>query len=236
MEIIKTKDYIEMSKKACDFLIRRLTEKPDALFCIATGSSPTEAYRLFVQRINSEHIDTKRMRFIKLDEWCGLPKNNPATCEHYIRKHILTPLNIPDERYISFHPLENNSEYECNRISKLLAENGGIDCCILGIGRNGHLGLNEPKMEMNPFTHKAYLDDKTKAHSMLTENNQLVSTGYTLGIHEILNSKEILLLISGTDKKEAYHNLLKKTLTSKYPANYLWLHNRTTCIVDSSST
>jgi len=235
MKLIKTKDYNEMSEQASDLLIRCLKEKPDALFCIATGSSPTETYRLFIQKIQSEHINTRKMRIIKLDEWCGLTKENPATCEYYIRKHILTPLDIPDERYITFNPLEENAEYECERISNLLAENGGIDCCVLGIGRNGHLGLNEPGEEINPFIHKSYLDAKTKTHSMLVENDQIVSTGYTLGIKALLEAGEIMLLITGDDKQEAYHNVQRKTISSKYPVNYLWLHNNTVCFVDSAS-
>jgi len=235
MKLIKTKDYNEMSEQASEILIRCLKEKPDALFCIATGSSPTETYRLFIQKIKSEHINTRKMRIIKLDEWCGLTKENPATCEYYIRKHILTPLDIPDERYITFNPLEENAEFECERISNLLAENGGIDCCVLGIGRNGHLGLNEPGEEINPFIHKSYLDAKTKTHSMLVENDQIVSTGYTLGIKALLEAGEIMLLITGDDKQEAYHNVQRKTISSKYPVNYLWLHNNTVCFVDSAS-
>ena len=235
MEIIKVNNDIEMSLQASNFLVRCLKEKPDALFCIATGSSPTEAYRLFVQRITSEHIDTSKMRIIKLDEWCGLSKDDPSTCEYYIRKHLLDPLNIPDERYIAFNPLEDNAQQECQRISSLLTDNGGIDCCVLGIGKNGHLGLNEPGDEINPFTHKTKLDIKTQSHSMLLSKSQKVFSGYTLGIKDLLDSKAILLLITGADKQEAYENFEKKTISSKYPANYLWLHNHTLCIVDSAS-
>lgn len=235
MNILETRNYKEMSERACELLIHCLREKPDALFCIATGSSPTETYGLFVQAIKREQIDTGKMRIIKLDEWCGLKKENPATCEYYIRKHILTPLNIPDERYLSFNPAEENEEYECKRISSLITENGGIDFCILGIGKNGHLGLNEPREEINPFTHKTELDSKTKTHSMLVSSNQTVSQGYTLGIKDILDSKKVMLLITGNDKQEAYQNLKKKMISTKYPANYLWLHDQAVCIVDSAS-
>lgn len=233
MMIKETKDYNEMSQYAAAQLLQCLKGKPDALFCIATGSSPTEAYRLFVQNVQEEHIDTSNMRIISLDEWCGLQPDHPATCESYIRKHILEPLNISDEHFISFDSSQDNETYECNRLTNLLMANGGIDCCVLGLGKNGHLGLNEPNLALNPFVHKAVLDEKTKTHSMLTANRQTVTTGYTLGIKNLLDAKKILLLVTGAGKQQAYQNLLKKTISSYYPANYLWLHNNATCITDT---
>lgn len=237
MKIIKSENYKEMSLLASNMMIETLTSKPDALFCIATGSSPTGTYQLFLDRIKSENIDTSRMRIIKLDEWCGLPKDNAATCEHYIETHLLTPLGIPadSERYISFHPLEKDFDAECARISRLLREAGGIDCCILGIGKNGHLGLNEPGKEVYPFAHKAALHAKTKTHAMLSENGESVSAGYTLGIKDLLDSRQIILLATGADKQEAYARLQSQTVSPECPASFLWLHENSVCITDISS-
>lgn len=235
MNIVKTDNYYDMSKQACEILIKCLREKPGAMFCIATGSSPLEAYREFVKRVTEEKLDVSKLKIIKLDEWSGLERNNPATCEYYISEHILKPLGISEDRYISFNPKEQNDKYECQRISALLMQNGGIDCCILGLGKNGHLGLNEPQEEINPFMHKARLAAKTQTHSMLVSNSTRVTEGYTLGIKDILASREILFLVTGQDKQEAYENFLRGQLSSKYPANYLWLHNNVTCIVDEGS-
>lgn len=235
MKFITTETYEAMSEAASEVLVNCLSKKPDALFCIATGSSPTEAYRLFIEKVKERNIDTSKMRIIKLDEWKGLAKDNPATCEYYIQENILKPLGISEDRYISFNSLEDNAEYECERITKLLQESGGIDCCVLGIGKNGHLGLNEPSDKLNPFVHKTALDKKTQTHSMLASNNQTVSEGYTLGLKDLLESKEVLFLVTGADKQEAYEALQEKVITSRQPANYLWLHNNTHCIVDLSS-
>lgn len=235
MKFINTETYEAMSEAASEILVDCLLRKPDALFCIATGSSPTEAYRLFIEKVKSRNIDAGKMRILKLDEWKGLAKDNPATCEYYIQENILKPLGISQDRYISFNPLEENDEYECERITKLLQENGRIDCCVLGLGKNGHLGLNEPSDKLNPFVHLTALDGKTMTHSMLTSNHQTVSEGYTLGLKDLLESKEILFLVTGSDKQEAYEALQEKVLTSRRPANYLWLHDNTHCIVDLSS-
>ena len=234
MKFIKTHDYEEMSKKACEILIHCLKSKPDSLFCIATGSSPTRTYQLFVHRVKEENIDISQMRIIKLDEWCGLPPEHPSTCEAYIREHIIEPLNISEDRYISFNSLETDSKLECKRVEQLLHDNNKIDCCVLGIGKNGHLGLNEPNDSINPFIHKIALDEKTKTHTMLSSSKQEVTHGYTLGIKDILDSKKIVLLITGPDKNETYEHLNIKTISSMHPANYLWLHNQTTCVADLS--
>lgn len=235
MNIVNSENYYDMSKHACEILIKCLREKPDAMFCIATGSSPTGAYKEFVKRVKEEELDVSKLKIIKLDEWFDLEKNNPATCEYYIAEHILKPLGITEDRYFSFNPKEQDDKFECQRISTLLMQNGGIDCCVLGLGKNGHLGLNEPQEEINPFMHKACLDAKTQTHSMLVTNSTQVSEGYTLGVKDILDSREILFLVTGEGKQEAYENFKKGYISSKYPANYLWLHNNVTCIVDESS-
>jgi galactosamine-6-phosphate isomerase len=235
MNIVNTKNYEKMSKQAAEILVRCLKEKPDAMFCIATGASPEGTYREFVKRVKEEKLETGRLKIIKLDEWLGLEKNNPATCEYYIREHILKPLEISEDRYISFNPMEQDDKLELRRISALLTQSGGIDCCVLGLGKNGHLGLNEPKEEINPSMHRAHLDSKTQTHSMLASNSVKVSEGYTLGIKDILASKEILFLLTGEGKQEAYEHFKNGRISSRYPANYLWLHGNVTCLVDESS-
>ena len=112
---------------------------------------------------------------------------------------------------------------------------GDIDLCILGIGKNGHLGLNEPDQIINPYVHKVAIAAVTQKHSMLAAGDTKVSEGYTLGIKDILNARKNLLLITGEGKKQAYENLQKDVISSELPANYLKLHGDTTCIVDEFS-
>lgn len=235
MNILKTESYDDLSKRACNILVKCLKEKVDATFCIATGASPQGTYREFVKRVHEEKLDVSKLKIIKLDEWIGLEKDNPATCEYYISEHLLKPLGISEDRYISFNPKETDDAFECLRISELLRKSGGIDCCILGLGKNGHLGLNEPQEKLNPFVHKAILDAKTQTHEMLSSNSVKVSEGYTLGIKNILDAGEILFLVTGKGKQEAFENFKHGQVSSQYPANYLWLHNNVTCLVDESS-
>lgn len=232
MKIIRAKNDLEMSALVADRLISCLKRKPGAMFCIATGGSPTAAYKDFVRRVREEKLDVSQMKILKLDEWYGMEQENPATCESYIREHLLTPLQIDDTHYISFHPMEANAAYECQRITEQIAENGGIDCCVLGIGKNGHLGLNEPGSRLNPSTRKVTLDERTKTHAMLESHNTQATQGYTLGLTEILSSREILLLLSGREKEEACKQFFQGEVSTEVPATFLWLHRNTSCFVN----
>ncbi|MDR1532243.1 MAG: glycoside hydrolase family 127 protein [Clostridiales bacterium] len=234
MQITEMSDYNKMSEAAAEIMINRVKEKPDACFCLATGDSPALAYKLFVKRVLEEGVDVSRLRVVKLDEWRGLPKSSAATCEYYLREQILTPLGVAEERYISFDPEAEDAETECERVSALIEECGGISLCVTGLGKNGHLGLNEPYG--GPFARVSVLSAKTKGHSMLAAaENAEVSEGFTLSVKDILASKEILLLAAGKGKTQAYKNLKKKTLSPQYPANYLWLHKNAVCLADMSS-
>lgn len=229
-----TSTYTEMSELASDYMVEILKKKPNALFCIATGDSPTLCYEEFVRKIKKDEINYSEMRVLKLDEWCGIPGSHPATCEYYIRKHILDPLKISDSRYIHFDGMADDANAECKRISDEIVQAGGIDLCILGIGKDGHLGLNEPGEELIPYTHKAVLNPNTRTHAMLKDTGADAINGFTIGIKDILNSRAIMLLITGNDKQESWNNLQKNVISSRYPANYLKLHNNTICFVDDS--
>jgi len=235
MEFVKAKNYDAMSDMASDLMMRKVQEKPHALFCLATGSSPTASYHLFVEKVKKEKLDVSKLKIVKLDEWFGLPESSPATCEYYLQENLLKPLHISKDRYIAFHPMEENTQFECSRIERLIQEAGGIDLCILGLGRNGHLGFNEPAEKSYPFTHKALLETKTKSHPMLVGNQEEAQYGYTLGIGNLLRARAIAFLITGQGKKEAYEAFQKAFLSAWHPANYLWLHKDVTCFVDEES-
>ena len=105
-----------------------------------------------------------------------------------------------------------------------------IDCCILGLGKNGHLGLNEPADELSPDAHVIQLDELSKHHDML--KGKKVEQGITLGLSELLNAKKILMLISGSGKAEILQRLMSKKVSTKLPASFLWLHNDVACLIN----
>ncbi len=227
----------ELDEIAAEVMLRALREKPDALFCLATGSSPEGAYALFVRRAIGEHLPVHRLRIVKLDEWCGLSKTDPATCESFLRRRVIEPLGIAEDHYLAFDGEAADPEAECLRIGARLSEAGPIDLCVLGLGRNGHLGLNEPGEFLEAGPHVARLEERTMLHSMLAGHRgagsgveTLPDRGMTLGMRDIMQSRIVLFLASGPEKEEAWEGFRSGRISTKHPSSLLHLHPGLLCI------
>ena len=142
-------DHERASRFAADWLVDRLCDKSDSIVCLATGATPMLGYALLAERAAREPSLVDRCRLLKLDEWGGLPMDDPSTCEQHLRKTLVSPLGMAD-RYVGFESQPPNAEAECGRIAMWLAENGPIDVCVLGLGLNGHVGFNEPAAFLQP--------------------------------------------------------------------------------------
>ena len=201
MEIIFLPTPAEVGQVAAERISRAADVDPAFLLCAATGDTPTKTY----QHLQESHVKNParfaKMRVIKLDEWAGLAMDDPGTCETYLQQHLLGPLSIPPRRYISFDSLTADPAAECRRIAAELKEQGPIGVCILGIGVNGHIALNEPAEMLAPFAHVAGLADTTTNHGMLSASPIRPRQGLTLGMAEIFSSRQILLLITGEKKR-----------------------------------
>ncbi|MEG2751771.1 MAG: 6-phosphogluconolactonase [Anaerorhabdus sp.] len=229
VRIHRCKNYEEVSEEVGKELIETMMVNKHSNICLATGESPTLAYSYFVKSIKEKKIDTQYMNITKLDEWCNLEPTSPCTCESYIQTHVLKSLNIKEDKYISFLSNADNYENEVIRIQEELSTNP-IDLCILGLGKNGHLGLNEPNEKLLPYAHVCDLSQTTKGHSMLQGN--VVSSGMSIGIQEILNAKKIILMVCGKGKQGIFDEFLKQEINSYLPASFLWLHNNVDIYVD----
>jgi len=232
LEIIIADDYEQMSQFGADRIFNDLKNKQDLLICTATGSTPTRAYDLLSEKFDSSPEIFDKLRIIKLDEWGGIPDDDPATCETYLQKHLVTPLNIGSNRFISFESNPNNPEQEIKRVAKKLEQEGDIDLCILGMGVNGHLGFNEPAASLKPNAHIAELADTTKKHTMAQEAQHEIKYGLTLGMNDIMHSKKIILLVNGAHKQEPFEQFLSGKITSQFPASMLCMHPNVTVLCD----
>lgn len=232
MQISYCNDYREMSRMAVSLVLNEIACTPDLLLCAATGSSPEGLYGELAASGGTDPALFSRLRVLKLDEWGGIPENDPASCEQFLRIRLLEPLGIPPERYISFVSDPENPEEECARIRSLLMSEGPIGLCILGLGKNGHLGLNEPALRLEPFAHVASLTRESLQHSMIGSMKHKPAYGLTLGMGEILSSRKIVMLVTGEGKKEVTGKLLEEKVSTGLPASFLWLHPNVECLID----
>lgn len=235
MKIDRCNSYEELSGKAKDIITQEIKKKPNLLLCAATGGSPTGTYVALGKEFQKQSNLFNYLEIIKLDEWGGIPMNYPTTCESYLHTHVIQPLQIPDSRYTGFLSNPENPEKECARVQNVLDKKGPIDICILGIGMNGHLALNEPAEYLQPYCHVAKLSVQSQQHPMAVEMREKPTYGLTLGMADILHSKMILLLINGSHKREIVQKLLSKKITGSVPASFLWLHPNVTCLIQNDA-
>jgi galactosamine-6-phosphate isomerase len=235
MNISILESYEKISQLANSMIMSQLERNKKLLICAATGGSPTGTYRLMIEEYNKQPGLFSEISIIKLDEWGGIPMDDPGTCESYLRHNLIKPLNVPDSRYISFNSLAVDPNLECKRIQKAYDLYGSIDVCILGLGINGHIALNEPSDLLEPRAHVANLSDITLQHSMVHEMSRKPLFGLTLGMADILQSKMIILLISGASKKKITRKFLLGKLTTSLPASFLWLHSNVECLLDNEA-
>ena len=233
MYIKVLKDNNEIASTISDLIVENIRNKPNLLLCAATGGTPTQTYQQLVDK--RAHYSTEQLRVIKLDEWGGVPMDNPETCESYIQKHILKPLNIHPENYFGFNSNAPNAEKEIQRIKSALKKNGPIDICILGLGMNGHIAFNEPPSDINSECHIATLSKESLLHPMAVGMDAAPTCGVTLGIQEIMQSKKIFLIITGEHKQEIAKAFLTGNVSKHLPASYLWMHSDVHCYIDQKA-
>ena len=220
-----------LDRQAAALVWEAAEAKPDLLICLASGETPTGAYA----RLAGAPARLAGARFIQLDEWAGLGAGDPASCAAYLQRTLTGPLAVPAERWIGFRGDAPDALAECRRVAAALAEAGPIDLCILGLGQNGHLALNEPADSFDPFCHVATLDAQSRAHPMLSRTPVPVSRGLTRGLGDILRAQRILLLVSGSAKRMPLARLAACRVTPELPASFLWLHADTICLCDRAA-
>lgn len=220
-----------LDREAAAFIWEVAGAKPDLLICLASGDTPTGTYALLAgapERLASA-------RFIQLDEWAGIGPDDPASCAAYLERTVRGPLAVPPERWLGIRGDAPDAAAECRRLQAALAAAGPIDLCILGLGRNGHLGLNEPAESFDPSCHIATLAEQTRTHPMLAETGSPVRQGLTLGLGDILRSRKILLMVSGAAKREPLTRLAERRVTPQLPVSFLWLHGDAVCLCDADA-
>ena len=233
--ILVAKNYSEMSRLAGEYIEAEVRTKPDLIICASAGGTPTGVYERMAKRHADDRRLFRKLRVLQIDEWGGLSPKNPATCRMDLVTKLLGPLAINGERFEGFRSDAKDPERDCQRIARWLAQNGPIDICLLGLGLNGHLAMNEPGDEFVPHTHVSTLARSSLNHGMLRSLKRKPRYGLTLGMGDILRSRKLLLVVNGKAKRKVLAKLLEGKVSTHFPASFLWLHSDATIICDRES-
>lgn len=237
MELIIVKSYDEMSIKAASMIINQVTLKPNSVLGLATGSTPEGLYQQLIKHYNEEEFSFKYIIGFNLDEYVGLKSSDPNSYRYYMEQHLFSKIDVPPE---NIHIPDGNSDSpteECIHYENEIKAAGGIDIQILGIGRNGHIGFNEPDVNFKSGTHVVNLDDKTIQDNARFFNtiDEVPKQAISMGIKTIMSSKKIILLASGGNKAEILYKMIHGKITPTVPASILQLHNDVTVICDQEA-
>jgi galactosamine-6-phosphate isomerase len=227
--------YDDLSLRAADIFMEQLQVNKNLLLGAATGGTPGGLYTRLAGYAGEDRSAFSALTVIKLDEWYGLPMNDPGTCESYLRTRLLEPLKIGDDRYFTFNSDAKDPESECMAMRRLLERHGPIDFCVLGLGTNGHIAFNEPAASLTAHSHLAALARSSQFHPMVADRSVKPQYGLTLGMADIFQSRIILLLISGAAKRDIVQSLLSQRITTTVPASLLWLHPNAICLIDQDA-
>lgn len=226
MNLIKAIGYKDLSRKAANVISAQVILKPNSILGLATGSTPIGTYEQLIDWYQKGDIDFSKVTSVNLDEYCGLSPENPQSYRYFMNQHFFHHININPLNTNVPNGLAENPDDECTRYEKLIADLGGIDLQLLGIGHNGHIGFNEPDNSFEKTTHIVELDETTrKANARFFETlEEVPEKAITMGIKSIMQSKKILLIANGPDKQDIIQKALFGPVTPEIPASILQFH------------
>lgn len=224
-----------VAEYAADLVEETIRQKPDCVLGLATGSTPVKTYQELIKRYKEGRIDFSQVRTFNLDEYYGLLPSHPQSYHYFMQEQLFRHVNIrPENIHVPIGTPDDVLAY-CQEYERLIAEFGGIDLQLLGIGINGHIGFNEPADELEPYTHHVQLTEETiQANARFFDSvDEVPRQAITMGMSTIMSARRILLLAEGDSKAAIIKQLFEAGITTRLPASLLRLHSDVTVLVDN---
>jgi len=238
MLVVLKKDYQEVSREAARIVAGAVRSKPDIVLGLATGSTPLGLYKELVALHRAESLDFSRATSFNLDEYLGLAPSHPQSYHYFMEQNLFSQVNFPRERaHIPDGTIHGNYDDYCARYEQCIKAAGGIDLQVLGIGRNGHIGFNEPTSSLASRTRLKALSRETIEDNrhVFANEAEMPKCAITMGIGTILDSKRVLILASGRSKAAAVARAIEGPITSSVSASALQMHPDVTFIIDEEA-
>jgi glucosamine-6-phosphate deaminase len=236
MKILIHDDYAKMSARAAQLIIEFVSHKPESLLCFAAGNSPLGTFASLVEASRQGLVDFSRCRFVSLDEWVGLDGQKEGSCRKTLHDHFFNPLSIGIDQIHFFDGLSEDLPLECRWMDEFIASHGGIDLFLLGVGMNGHLGFNEPGIDLDLYSHVIDLDPVTTAVSVKYFNGaKPFDQGITLGVKYIMEADQVIVVADGAGKADIIASCFQGEITKQIPASILRHHDNLHVCLDAQA-
>lgn len=237
MNIIRAKDYQDMSRKAANIISAQIIMKPDCVLGLATGSTPVGTYRQLIEWYEKGDLDFSRVSTVNLDEYRGLTHTDPQSYYYFMQENLFDHVNI--DKAATHVPDGTNPDAAdaCAKHEQIIKSLGGIDLQLLGLGNNGHIGFNEPGAAFEKETHLVDLAENTiRANARFFASiDEVPKQAYTMGIRTIMQAKKILVVVSGEGKADIVSRAFFGPVTPEVPASILQMHPDVTVVCDEAA-
>src|SRR5258706_3758063 len=235
MELTVFSSYDKLSEFAAEQILQTIKSKAEAVLCLATGESPKLTYSMFVQKAKEQKIDLTKVHFVALDEWIGIPSTNPGSCHHFLKENLFSPLGITKNIHL-FDAFAADYSRECENMNETIRSLGGIDLMLVGIGMNGHIGVNETGTLETLYAHVQDLDSTTRqvGQKYFTEKTEL-NKGITLGLSHFFEARHAIMLANGNKKSSIIKSALEGTISTQIPTSLVRKHLNAQVLIDQEA-
>ena len=226
----------EIGDAAGKIFVDVVKQKSDAAIGFATGATPLPTYDYMIDEYKKGNVSFKGITTFKLDEYCDIPKDHKSSFYAFMVDNLFSKIDVKPENINFLDGNASDSEAESRRYADAISKAGGIDIQFLGIGRNGHIGFNEPAEAFTDESFKVKLTDSTiEANSVYFSDIAMPRYAITMGIGSIMKARKIVFVATGESKAEAVRDMIKGEVTPKCPASVLQRHGDVTIFLDKAA-
>jgi glucosamine-6-phosphate isomerase len=225
MKIFAGDTYETMSRQAVGDILVLTESLKNPVLCTASGDTPKGLYKELINEVHQKKIDVSGWYFVSLDEWLGLNEDDEGSCRFHLNNQLFNPLSVAKDNIGFFDGRGKHPDKECENVEYFIRQHGGITIAILGLGMNGHIGMNEPGTSSVLRSHVTDLASQTqKIGQKYFKNEQQLSKGITLGLATLMEAQKLILLVSGRHKAEIVKQVLEGEISEQLPASLLRRH------------
>ncbi len=237
MRVIIEPDYKRMSSKTASIVAELVRKKPDCVLGLATGSTPIGLYNELVRMSCDEGLDFSRVVTFNLDEYYGLAPEHEQSYRYFMEKHLFSQLKTRPKKTHVPDGLAKDPEAYCEQYEQMIRDAGGIDLQVLGIGRDGHIGFNEPSSSLGSRTRLKTLTEETIHDNarFFASLDDVPRFAITMGVGTIFEARRCALLASGVNKAKVVAQAVEGPVTAQVTASALQLHRDTIVVVDEDA-
>ncbi|MSU62242.1 MAG: glucosamine-6-phosphate deaminase [Pedosphaera sp.] len=214
----------------------RLRVNPRLVMCLPSGNTPNAIYAEMGRSVASGLVSFREAEVFALDDFGGLALDDPGRCRNMLQRFLLDAVDLSRERFHFINTEAHDLDRVCRDYNELIEARGGFDLTLLGIGLNGHLGLNEPGSAIDCTTRRVDMHESTiKASAGYVTHSNLPTWGVGVGLKHLLGSREVWLLANGTKKADIILSAVTGPISNELPASLLRRHPNSSLMMDAAA-